>query len=143
MRFSRSKTKSPFLLFRIAFRKIIVIIVYTVIILWIKTPFLPIIWKGDEKEMDAEMLGSKNDKTYTRRISQVGNSLSVSIPKDLATMLNLNKGDEIEIYYDKERGEIVMKRANRIPKEVRPEVVMAMNRAISKYDEALRNLKYR
>ncbi|MED3668090.1 AbrB/MazE/SpoVT family DNA-binding domain-containing protein [Geobacillus kaustophilus] len=93
--------------------------------------------------MDAEMLGSKNDKTYTRRISQVGNSLSVNIPKDLATMLNLNKGDEIEIYYDKERGEIVMKRANRIPKGVRPEVAMAMNRAISKYDEALRNLKYR
>ncbi|AEH49819.1 AbrB/MazE/SpoVT family DNA-binding domain-containing protein [Parageobacillus thermoglucosidasius] len=93
--------------------------------------------------MGVEMLGNKYEKMYTRRINQVGNSLSVNIPKDLATMLNINKGDEMEIYYDKERGEIVMKRANRIPKGVRPEVVMAMNRAIAKYDEALRNLKDR
>jgi antitoxin MazE len=93
--------------------------------------------------MSVETLRGKYEKTYTRRISQVGNSLSVNIPKDLAAMLNLNKGDEIEIYYNEERGEIVMKRANRIPKGVRPEVVMAMNRAISKYDEALRNLKDR
>ncbi|RAK19889.1 putative addiction module antidote [Anoxybacillus vitaminiphilus] len=93
--------------------------------------------------MSMEMLGSNYEKTYTRRISQVGNSLSVNLPKDLATMLNLNRGDEIEISYNEERGEIVMKRANRIPKGVRPEVLMAMNRAISKYDEALRNLKDR
>ncbi|MGZ0087250.1 AbrB/MazE/SpoVT family DNA-binding domain-containing protein [Caldibacillus thermoamylovorans] len=93
--------------------------------------------------MGVEMLGDNYEKMYTRRINQVGNSLSVNIPKDLAMMLNINKGDEMEIYYDKERGEIVMKRANRIPKGVRPEVVMAMNRAITKYDEALRNLKDR
>ncbi|WP_445613191.1 AbrB/MazE/SpoVT family DNA-binding domain-containing protein [Geobacillus sp. YF-1] len=93
--------------------------------------------------MGVEMLGDNYEKIYTRRINQVGNSLSVNIPKDLAMMLNINKGDEMEIYYDKERGEIVMKRANRIPKGVRPEVVMAMNRAIAKYDEALRNLKDR
>ncbi|CCQ96638.1 Addiction module antidote [[Clostridium] ultunense Esp] len=89
------------------------------------------------------MMESKYEKAYTRRIGQVGNSLSVNIPKDLASLLNLNKGDEIEILYNEKRGEIVIKRTNRIPKEVRPEVLMAMNRAISKYNEALQNLKER
>ncbi|BAD76130.1 hypothetical protein GK1845 [Geobacillus kaustophilus HTA426] len=105
--------------------------------------FVHINGKEMKKKWTRKCWEARMTKRIHARISQVGNSLSVSIPKDLATMLNLNKGDEIEIYYDKERGEIVMKRANRIPKGVRPEVVMAMNRAISKYDEALRNLKYR
>lgn len=86
----------------------------------------------------------KKEKRYTRRISQVGNSLSVSIPKDLTKSMELAKGDEIEVNYDEERSEIVMKKVNNvIPNGIRPEVLGAMNRAITKYDQALRNLKDR
>ncbi|MDG5471333.1 AbrB/MazE/SpoVT family DNA-binding domain-containing protein [Jeotgalibacillus sp. ET6] len=87
---------------------------------------------------------SQKEKRYTRRLSQVGNSLSAGIPKEIATALDMAKGDEIEVYYDEERGEIVMKKANRsVPKGIRPDVLKAMNRAIGKYDNALRNLKDR
>lgn len=94
-------------------------------------------------EMSVEML-EKKEKRYTRRINQVGNSLSVGIPKDITKALQMNKGDEIEVSFDEERGEIVMKKVNRsIPNGVRPEVLQAMNRAIGKYDNALRNLRDR
>ncbi|MED3648610.1 AbrB/MazE/SpoVT family DNA-binding domain-containing protein [Halalkalibacterium halodurans] len=93
--------------------------------------------------MSVEML-EKKEKRYTRRINQVGNSLSVGIPKDITKALQMNKGDEIEVSFDEERGEIVMKKVNRsIPNGVRPEVLQAMNRAIGKYDNALRNLRDR
>lgn len=84
------------------------------------------------------------EQRYTRKVNQVGNSLQVAIPKDITLAMEINKGDEMEVLYDKERGEIVMKKVNRnLPKGVRPEVVSAMNRAISKYDNALRNLRDR
>ncbi|WP_066190334.1 AbrB/MazE/SpoVT family DNA-binding domain-containing protein [Gracilibacillus timonensis] len=90
--------------------------------------------------MSVEMLGEKH---YTRRVSQVGNSLSVNIPKDLAMKLKMNKGDEVEVIYDEEKDGLIIKKRNRLPDGIRPEVLGAMNRAISKYDKALRNLKDR
>ncbi|WP_079524883.1 AbrB/MazE/SpoVT family DNA-binding domain-containing protein [Halobacillus hunanensis] len=93
--------------------------------------------------MSVETLENKHEKTYTRRVSQVGNSLSVSVPKDLAELLKMNKGDEIVVSYDEEKNGLVMKPVNHVPEGVRPEVLQAMNRAITKYDDALRNLKDR
>ncbi|MFB4163236.1 AbrB/MazE/SpoVT family DNA-binding domain-containing protein [Alteribacillus sp. JSM 102045] len=99
--------------------------------------------------MSVEMVDKKKnegqEKRYTRRLGKVGNSLSTSIPKEFADILGMDKGDEIEVTCDQERGEIIMKKVqrNNIPKNVRPEVLSAMNRAINKYDNALRNLKDR
>ncbi|WP_041123342.1 AbrB/MazE/SpoVT family DNA-binding domain-containing protein [Jeotgalibacillus alimentarius] len=87
---------------------------------------------------------SKIEKRHTRRLNQIGNSLSAVIPKEIVDEMQMGKGDEIEIYYDQERGEIVMKKVNRsVPDGIRPEVLKSMNRAITKYDEALRNLRDR
>lgn len=84
------------------------------------------------------------EKRYTRRLNQSGNSLSAGIPKAIADRLELAKGDEIIVHYNEESGEIVMKKANRaLPEGVRPDVLQAMNRAVEKYDNALRNLKDR
>ncbi|MDX6152667.1 AbrB/MazE/SpoVT family DNA-binding domain-containing protein [Marinococcus sp. PL1-022] len=84
------------------------------------------------------------EKRYTRRLNQSGNSLSAGIPKAIADKLQLAKGDEINVHYNEETGEIIMKKANHsLPEGVRPDVLQAMNRAVDKYDEALRNLKDR
>lgn len=97
--------------------------------------------KGDYDEMSVNLM---KEKRYTRRINQVGNSLSVGIPKNVTKALEINKGDEIEVCFDEERGEIIMKKVNRsVPSGVRPEILQAMNRAIGKYDKALRNLRNR
>nr|WP_275899649.1 AbrB/MazE/SpoVT family DNA-binding domain-containing protein [Bacillus piscicola] len=71
--------------------------------------------------------------------------MSASIPKEFANVLGMDKGDEIEVTCDEQRGEVIMKKVerNHLPKNVRPEVLAAMNKAINKYDHALRNLKHR
>ena len=86
----------------------------------------------------------QKDKHYTRRVSQVGNSLSVNIPKELTKKLNIQKGDEVEVNFDEKSGEIILNKVNRsISNGIRPEVLKAMERAVTKYDQALRNLKDR
>ncbi|PBB05599.1 AbrB/MazE/SpoVT family DNA-binding domain-containing protein [Salimicrobium humidisoli] len=82
-------------------------------------------------------------KNYTRKVSQVGNSLSFNLPKELTDLLEITKGEELQITYNEEEGGIVVKKANRVPEGIRPEMLKAMNRAVGKYDQALRNLKDR
>ncbi|MBA2176849.1 AbrB/MazE/SpoVT family DNA-binding domain-containing protein [Halobacillus locisalis] len=93
--------------------------------------------------MSVNTLDKNHEKTYTRKVSQVGNSLSFNIPKDLVDLLNITKGEELQITYNQEEGGIMVKKANRVPEGIRPEMLKAMNRAVGKYDEALRNLKDR
>ncbi|MBW8351001.1 AbrB/MazE/SpoVT family DNA-binding domain-containing protein [Bacillus sp. IITD106] len=82
---------------------------------------------------------------YTRRVNQVGNSLSVGIPKELALELDILKGDEIAITLGKERGEIIMKKVNHSIEQpnIRPEVIQAMQRVKKQYGKALHNLRDR
>ncbi|AKG05290.1 addiction module antidote protein [Salimicrobium jeotgali] len=82
-------------------------------------------------------------KNYTRKVSQVGNSLSLNLPKELTDLLEITKGEELQITYNEDEGEIVVKKANWVPEGIRPEMLKAMNRAVGKYDQALRNLKDR
>lgn len=94
-----------------------------------------------------EMITMQERKTehYTRRVNQVGNSLSVGIPKELAVELKIIKGDEIVVTVGKERGEIIMKKVNHSKQQpnIRPEVIQAMQRVKKQYGEALHNLRDR
>ncbi|ANS76248.1 addiction module antidote protein [Paenibacillus yonginensis] len=67
-----------------------------------------------------------NNNRYTRKIGRMGNSLGVSVPKDLAGKLNVSQGDEIE-FIENDRGEIVLRKAHQgqLPDHVRPEVLEA------------------
>ncbi|MDQ0194743.1 AbrB/MazE/SpoVT family DNA-binding domain-containing protein [Paenibacillus wynnii] len=71
-----------------------------------------------------------NDKSnvnrYFRKIGRMGNSLGVSLPKNLAAKLNVSQGDEIE-FVENDRGEVVLKKARQVqlPDHVRPEVLEA------------------
>lgn len=82
------------------------------------------------------VFGSEN---YTERIkhdrsgdtlifssSVMGNSLGVSLPKQLAEKLNVKQGDEIE-FFENEQGGFTLKkvRKNKLPDNVRPEVLEA------------------
>lgn len=65
-----------------------------------------------------------NEIRYTRKIGRMGNSLGVSLPKNLTEKLNVSQGDEIE-FIENDRGEVVLKkiRKNQLPENVRPEVL--------------------
>lgn len=85
-----------------------------------------------------------SEKTYTRKVSLVGNSLVIGLPKEVTAALNISKGEDLHVRVDPENGEVIYKKADKgLPEGVRPEIVQAMNRAMNKYDDALRNLKDR
>lgn len=55
----------------------------------------------------------KNNKQkltrYSRKIGRMGNSLGVSLPKQLAERLDVSQGDEVE-FIENERGEVILKK---------------------------------
>lgn len=58
-----------------------------------------------------KLTNEKSNKVrYSRKIGRMGNSLGVSLPKDLAQKLDINQGDEIE-FIENDRGEVVLKKA--------------------------------
>ena len=71
-----------------------------------------------------------NDKNksvrYSRKIGRMGNSLGISLPKDLASKMNVSHGDIVE-FIENDQGEILLKkvRQSKLPDNVRPEVLEA------------------
>jgi antitoxin MazE len=73
-----------------------------------------------------KVTNNPNVTRYFRKIGRMGNSLGVSLPKNLAAKLNISQGDEIEFIVN-ELGEVVLKKARQshLPDNVRPEVLEA------------------
>jgi antitoxin MazE len=65
-------------------------------------------------------------KRYSRKIGRMGNSLGVSLPKNLAEKMNVVQGDEIE-FVENEAVEILLRKVRHVelPENVRPEVLEA------------------
>ncbi|MBB5323493.1 putative addiction module antidote [Anoxybacillus tepidamans] len=84
------------------------------------------------------------EKYYIRKISQVGNSLSVNIPAEFVKEMELRKGEEVILIYNQEKGEVTMRKSiKKLPEGIRPEVLHALNKAVTIYDQAFKNLKER
>jgi antitoxin MazE len=68
----------------------------------------------------------KQEKRYTRKIGRMGNSLGVSLPKELAEKLSVSPGEELE-FIENQHGDILIRklRQNKLPENVRPEVLEA------------------
>lgn len=85
-----------------------------------------------------------NVRRYSRKVGRMGNSLGVSLPKDLAAKLNISQGDEIE-FAENDRGEVVMKkvRKNQLPDHVRAEVLEAFFDVFEEDEGILEDLRDR
>jgi antitoxin MazE len=84
------------------------------------------------------------EKKQTEKVSALGDSLVIGLPKEVITALNISKGEDLQVRVDPATGEVIYKKvAKKLPEGVRPEVAQAVNRAMHKYDDALRNLKDR
>ncbi|WP_020620446.1 AbrB/MazE/SpoVT family DNA-binding domain-containing protein [Paenibacillus daejeonensis] len=83
-------------------------------------------------------------KQYSRKVGRMGNSLGVSLPKDLAEKLNVAQGDEIE-FVENDHGEIVLKKVRQVqlPENVRPEVLEAFFDVYEEDEGILEDLKDR
>lgn len=86
------------------------------------------------------------DKRFVRKISQQGNSLAVSLPKEIVNQLDLEKGHDMEILFNEERGEIQVKKLQSLNegfKNINPKVLETMNRVMDEYKDMYKNLKDR
>lgn len=92
-----------------------------------------------------KLTNEKSNKVrYSRKIGRMGNSLGVSLPKDLARKLDINQGDEIE-FIENDRGEVVLKKARQmvLPEHIRPEVLEAFFDVFEEDEGILEDLKDR
>lgn len=87
---------------------------------------------------------TKDTTRYYRKVGRMGNSLGVSLPKNLAIKLNISQGDEIE-FIENERGEVVLKKARqgKLPDNVRPEVLEAFFDVFEEDEGILKDLRDR
>lgn len=104
--------------------------------------------KGDIKMNGVIHVNNQNDKTkksrYSRKIGRMGNSLGVSIPKNLAEKLNVVQGDQVE-FIETDRGEVVFKKVNqlKLPDHVRIEVLEAFYDIFEEDEGILKDLRDR
>ena len=80
---------------------------------------------------------------YERKVNQTGNSLTVSIPSDVAKQLGIQKRDNVSLIYELSSNEFIVKKKTSMPKNVRPEIVSALDKVMNRYDKTLRNLRDR
>lgn len=95
------------------------------------------------KEVMSRM--EERERRATRRISKMGNSEGVNLPKEFRELLNLTAGDDVELILDMEKNEIVVKpqKNNRVPDGVRPEVLKALSNVLDMHGDALKKLRDR
>lgn len=86
----------------------------------------------------------RNVTRYSRKVGRMGNSLGVSLPKVLATKLNISQGDEIE-FIENNHGEVVLKktRQGKLPDNIRPEVLEAFYDIFEEDEGILEDLRDR
>ena len=80
---------------------------------------------------------------YNRKVNQTGNSLTVSIPSEVAKQLGIQKGDDVSVIFESSANEFTVKKKPSFPENVRPEIASALDKVMTRYDKTLRNLRDR
>ncbi|MBE1553229.1 AbrB/MazE/SpoVT family DNA-binding domain-containing protein [Sporosarcina limicola] len=80
---------------------------------------------------------------YNRKVNQTGNSLTVSIPSEVVKQLGIQKGDDVSVIYESSANEFIVKKRPSLPENVRPEIVSALDKVMTRYGQTLSNLKDR
>ncbi len=77
-----------------------------------------------------------------RKICSIGNSRGVSIPVDVLEVLHLDVGAKVEVRLDETKSRIVIEpvKKKKYPAGIDREFVAQVNKFISKYEPALKEL---
>ncbi|WP_096438667.1 AbrB/MazE/SpoVT family DNA-binding domain-containing protein [Alteribacter populi] len=86
------------------------------------------------------VMNVKNEEV--RKVSRMGNSLGVGIPKSIIDTLKLEKGDELQFTVDS-NNRIMLEKKNKLEDRVDPELLEMLAETFEEHDEVFRNLKDR
>ncbi len=89
--------------------------------------------------MRANDAGNKGNPT--RKITKVGNSLGIGLPKKVLDELELKQGDELEL--EVQQGEIILKKNERIEDYIELDFLKMAENTFKKHDQVFKNLKDR
>lgn len=79
--------------------------------------------------------------TNERRITQVGNSLGLTLPHDMLKKLNISKGDEVQVKI--EGNQLIIKKAPKmveLPEGIPADFFELLNEEMDAHHEALKGL---
>ncbi len=75
----------------------------------------------------------------TRKVSRLGNSLGVGIPKSMVDALNIRRGDELE--FELKENALVIKRKKKLEDQLEPEFLRMIQETMKEHDELFKRLK--
>ena len=81
-------------------------------------------------------------KQEVRKVSRMGNSLGVGIPKSIIDALQLEKGDELAFSVDNDN-QITLRKKRNLEDRVDPELLEMISETFEEHDDVFRNLKDR
>jgi antitoxin MazE len=81
-----------------------------------------------------------DNKEYSRKVTRVGNSIGITIPNEFVQDQGIQPGDEYRVIVN-DQGDIILRRATRIPENVRPEVLNLFAETFLEYEDVLRTLR--
>ncbi len=78
-----------------------------------------------------------------RKVTKVGNSLGVTFSKDLLNKIHADLGDDLEISVNEDKGEIVLRKAPKIPQGLDPRFFDVLQTNVNQYRQTIEGLKDR
>ncbi|AOM84448.1 AbrB/MazE/SpoVT family DNA-binding domain-containing protein [Salisediminibacterium beveridgei] len=81
-------------------------------------------------------------KQEVRKVSRMGNSLGVGIPKSIIDALELEKGDELTFSVDGDN-RITLQKKRDLKDRVDPELLEMLSETFEEHDDVFRNLRDR
>lgn len=82
------------------------------------------------------------DRVY-RKITRIGNSLGVTLTKDVLQKLHLAWGDDVEILIKENTGELILRKAVFTPQGLDPKFFETLATNIEHYRQTINSLKDR
>lgn len=88
-------------------------------------------------------MGAIQVKRVHRKVTRIGNSLGVTLNRELLNKIHVDLGDELEIIVKENEGEIVLRKAATLPEGIDPQFFETFDEMMQQYHETIEGLKDR
>ncbi|MCF8568619.1 AbrB family transcriptional regulator [Alicyclobacillus tolerans] len=78
-----------------------------------------------------------------RKVTKIGNSLGVTLNKELLNKINADLGDDLEIIVNQNEGEIVLRKAPKVPQGLDSRFFELLQANVEQYRKTIEGLKDR
>ena len=78
-----------------------------------------------------------------RKVTKIGNSLGITLNKELLSKVNLDQGDDVEVTVREDTGEIILRKTPKVPSCLDPQFFDVLKTNVDKYRKTLEGLKDR